>query len=179
LLDKLRASVDFQLMRRPWFEGRRFYLSTVDCRTAGFGRKSPFVVSVSTEGPGTITVNADIVVENRSLLTTGFEEGSGGNVVVNGGIAMILQSSANMDGTNVSHGISMSQDSHTLFGIGVTVSGSITCDRRSRVWADVSGTSSVSADVDIAYHAGAMPHEAPASSTPAWLRWLHVKQVEC
>ena len=68
--------------------------------------------------------------------------------MINGGITMILQSSANMDGTSVSNDISMSQDSHALFGIGVTVSGSITCDRQSRVWGDVSGVSSVSTDVD-------------------------------
>ena len=105
-------------------------------------------LSISSEGPGSITVNADIFLENQSLLTTGFEEGSGGVVVVNGGVTMILQSSANMDGTGVSNGISLSQDSHALFGIGVTVSGSITCDRQSRVWGDVSGVSSVSTDVD-------------------------------
>jgi hypothetical protein len=106
------------------------------------------VLSMGSEGPGSITVNADIIVENQSLLTTDFEEGSGGGVVINGGISMILQSSANMDGTSVSSGISMSQDSHALLGIGVTVSGSITCDRQSRVWGDISGVSFVLTDVD-------------------------------
>ena len=104
-------------------------------------------LGMASEGPVSIIVNADILVENQSLLTTSFEEGSGG-VNVNGGITMILQSSANMDGTSVSNGISLTQDSHALFGIGVTVSGSITCDRQSRVWGDVSGVSSVSTDVD-------------------------------
>jgi hypothetical protein len=99
------------------------------------------------EGAGSITVNADIELENQSILSTDSDESSGG-VVINGGITMILQSSANMDGTSVSNDISMSQDSHALFGIGVTVSGSITCDRQSRVWGDVSGVSSVSTDVD-------------------------------
>ena len=113
----------------------------------GIGLTGQSVLSMDAEGAGSITINADIELENQSLLSTDSDESSGG-VVISGGITMILQSSANMDGTSVSNDISMSQDSHALFGIGVTVSGSITCDRQSRVWGDVSGASSVSTDVD-------------------------------
>lgn len=105
-------------------------------------------LSLSSDGPGTITVAADVQVENQSLLTTGFDEGSGGGVVVNGGISFILQSSGNIDGTSVAADLSLSQDSHILFGVGVTVLGSITCDRQSRVWGDVSGVFSVGVDPD-------------------------------
>lgn len=106
------------------------------------------VLSMSSDGPGTITVDADIQTENQSLMTTGFEEGSGGGVVINGGIAMLLQSSANLDGTTIADGVSLSQDSHALFGVGVSVSGSVTCDRQSRVWGDVSGVNLVALDPD-------------------------------
>ena len=105
-------------------------------------------LSLSSDGPGTITVNADIEVENQSLLTTGFDESSSGGVVVNGGISFILQSSGNLDGTGIANDLSLSQDSHALFGVGVTVSGSVTCDRQSRLWGDVSGVTLLGADPD-------------------------------
>jgi hypothetical protein len=105
-------------------------------------------LSLSSDGPGTITVDAAIQVENQSLLTTGFDEGSGGGVVVNGVISFILQSSGNIDGTSVAVDLSLSQDSHVLLGVGVTVFGTITCDRQSRVWGDVSGVFSVGVDPD-------------------------------
>ena len=57
----------------------------------GIGLTGQSALSLSSDGPGTITVGADIQVENQSLLATGFDESSGGGVEVNGGISFILQ----------------------------------------------------------------------------------------
>lgn len=114
----------------------------------GIGLTGQSALNLSSDGPGTITVNADIQAENQSLLATGFDESSGGGIVVNGGISFILQSSGNLDGISVANDLSLSQDSHALIGVGVTVSGGVTCDRQSRVWGEVSGVSSIGTDAD-------------------------------